>query len=199
MILLKVFDENPQLRAIQKAAEILNNDGLIIYPTDTIYGLGCSLYSKKGLEKLYKIKNMNAKTPLSFIASDLSNVSNFAQVDNQNYRLLNKYLPGPYTFILPANRKINKYMLYDRKEVGIRVPKNNICRVLTEELGCPVITTSVPLWGEEILNNGEKIANHFSREIDLVLDSGTIISEPSTIIDLTKHPFEIIRQGRGLI
>jgi len=199
MEIYKVYEKNPPKRAIQFAAEILHNDGLIVYPTDTIYGLGCSLYSKKALERIFLIKEMNAKTPLSFVASDLSDVASYAHVNNINYRILNKYLPGPFTFILPANKMVNKYMLYKRREVGIRVPDNNICRELTTVLGCPIITTSVPLWGEVVLNSGDKIAHHFERDIDLVLDSGIMISEPSTVIDLTVDPYEIIRQGKGTV
>jgi tRNA threonylcarbamoyl adenosine modification protein (Sua5/YciO/YrdC/YwlC family) len=199
MELYRIYEDNPSPRIISKAVKILKNDGLIVYPTDTIYGLGCSLFSKKALKRLYKIKDMSVKDPLSFVAPDLSNVSQYAVVENDAYRILRKYLPGPFTFILPANREINKYMLSKRKEVGIRVPDNNVCRMLTGELGAPIVTTSVPLWQETILNNGEAIAEYFNREIDLVLDSGTMISEPSTIVDLVSDPFEIIRKGKGEI
>lgn len=198
MKILKVYENSPPPRAISAAISILENDGLIVYPTDTIYGLGCSLHSKKALERLYRIKGMDKKTPLSFIASDLSTISEYALVENKNYRILNRYLPGPFTFILPANRLTNKYMLYSRNEVGIRIPQNSICAALTDYLGYPIVTTSVPLWGEEILNDGEKIALFFANEIDLVLDGGTIISEPSTIVDLTKESPEIVRQGKGI-
>ena len=170
MEIYKVYEDNPNPRIISKAVNCLQNDGLIVYPTDTIYGLGCSLHNKKALQRLYKIKNMSIKDPLSFVAPDLSNVSNYAIVENSAYRILKKYLPGPFTFILPANRNINKFMLSKRKEVGIRVPDNNICRALTTELGAPIVTTSVPIWKEEILNNGEAIAESFSRDIDMVLD-----------------------------
>lgn len=198
MKILKVYENSPPPRAISAAISMLESDGLIVYPTDTIYGLGCSLHSKKALERLYRIKAMDKKTPLSFIASDLSTISEYALVANKNYRILNRYLPGPFTFILPANRLTNKYMLYSRNEVGIRIPKNSICAALTDYLGYPIVTTSVPLWGEEILNDGEKIALFFANEIDLVLDGGTIISEPSTIVDLTRESPEIVRQGKGI-
>jgi len=199
MAIYKIYELNPSPRIISKAVEVLQNDGLIVYPTDTIYGLGCSLQSKKGLKKLYNIKNMDSKTHLSFIAPDLSDVARYALVSNQAYKIMNKYLPGPFTFVLPATKAVNKFMLFKRKEVGIRVPDNNICRELTQCLGSPIITTSVPLWGEEILNDGEKIAVYFNSEIDLILDSGILISEPSTVIDLSVEPFEIVRQGRGEI
>jgi len=198
-MILPVYEKNPPQRAIRKAAEILRDGGLIVFPTDTIYGLGCDLHNKRALEKIFRIKNMNEKSPLSFISPDLSRVAMYAHVSNRAYRLMNKYLPGPFTFILPAMREVNKYMLYKRKQIGIRVPKNNVCRMLTQELGNPVISTSVPLWGEKILNSGEVIHEYFGRQIDLVLDIGVLVSEPSTVIDCTDEEFRIIRQGKGVI
>ena len=198
-MLIKVYQKNPQLRAIKQAVEILITGGLIVYPTDTIYGLGCDLHNKKALEKLYRIKQMDEKTPLSFISPDLSEVARYAAVSDKAYRLLNRYLPGPFTFILPATKEVNKHMLYKRKQIGIRVPDDNICKMLTRTLGNPVINTSVPLWGEKILNSGEAIHEHFAKQIDLVLDIGVLVSEPSTIVDLTADPIEITRQGKGEI
>ncbi len=198
-MIIKVFEKNPQIRAIKKAVEILKNGGLIVYPTDTIYGLGCDLHNKKAIQKLYRIKKMNEKSPLSFISFDLSNVSFYAQVSNRAYRLMNKKLPGPYTFILPAMKEVNRYMLYKRKQIGIRVPDSNVCRTLTEHLGNPIISTSVPLWEEKVLNSGDVIYEYFSKQIDLVLDIGVLVSEPSTVIDLTEDEFKITRQGKGEI
>jgi tRNA threonylcarbamoyl adenosine modification protein (Sua5/YciO/YrdC/YwlC family) len=198
-MLIKVYQKNPQQRAIKQAVDIITRGGLIVYPTDTIYGLGCDLHNKKALEKLYRIKKMDEKTPLSFISPDLSEVSRYAGVSDRAYRLMNRHLPGPFTFILPATKEVNKHMLYKRKQIGIRVPDDNICRVLTRALGNPVINTSVPLWGEKILNSGEAIHEHFEKQIDLVLDIGVLVSEPSTIVDLTAEPFEITRQGKGQI
>jgi tRNA threonylcarbamoyl adenosine modification protein (Sua5/YciO/YrdC/YwlC family) len=198
-MLIKVYQKNPQLRAIKQAVEIIQSGGLIVYPTDTIYGLGCDLHNKKALEKLYRIKQMDEKTPLSFISPDLSEVARYAEVSDRSYRLMNRHLPGPFTFILPATKEVNKHMLYKRKQIGIRVPDDNICRLLSQTLGNPVINTSVPLWGEKILNSGEAIHEHFTKQIDLVLDIGVLVSEPSTIVDLTAEPFEITRQGKGEI
>ena len=199
-MILRVYEKNPQMRAIKKAVEIIQSGGLIVYPTDTIYGLGCDLHNKKAFEKLYRIKNMDEKTPLSFISPDLSKVSSYAKVSNRAYRLMNKYLPGPFTFILPAKKEVNKYMLHKRKQVGFRVPDSNVCRLLTEESGNPLVSTSVPLWGETVLNSGEAIHDYFGSEIDLVLDIDVLVSEPSTVVDLTSDDdFKIIRQGKGLI
>jgi len=198
-MLIKVYQKNPQLRAIKQAIEILTKGGLIVYPTDTIYGLGCDLHNKKAIEKLYRIKQMDEKTPLSFISPDLSEVARYAEVSDRAYRVMNRCLPGPFTFILPATKEVNKHMLYKRKQIGIRVPDDNICRLLTKTLGNPIINTSVPLWGEKLLNSGEAIHEQFAKQIDLVLDIGVLVSEPSTIVDLTAEPFEITRQGKGQI
>ena len=198
-MIIRVYENNPQLRAINKAVEILQSGGLVVYPTDTIYGLGCDLHNKKALEKIFRIKEMDEKSPLSFISPDLSEVSRYAKVSNKAYRVMNKCLPGPFTFILPAMKEVNRYMLYKRKQIGIRVPGSNVCQMLAQELGNPLISTSVPLWREKVLNSGEIIHDYFGKEIDLVLDIGTMISEPSTIVDLTEDEFEITRQGKGEI
>lgn len=187
------------MRAINKAVEILQSGGLVVYPTDTIYGLGCDLHNKKALKKIFRIKELDEKSPLSFISPDLSEVSKYAKVSNQAYRVMNKCLPGPFTFILPAMKEVNRYMLYKRKQIGIRVPGSNVCQMLAQELGNPLISTSVPLWREKVLNSGEIIHDYFGKEIDLVLDIGIMISEPSTIVDLTEDEFEITRQGKGEI
>jgi len=198
-MILKIHEQNPHMRAIRSAVDVLRSGGLIVYPTDTIYGLGCDLHNKRALEKLYRIKDMDEKSPLSFISPDLSNVSQYAQVGNRAYRIMNKCLPGPFTFILPAMKEVNRYMLYKRKQMGIRVPASNICRMLTEELGNPIINTSVPLWREKVLNSGEVIDEYFGSQIDLVLDIGVLMSEPSTIVDLSGDEFVITRQGKGEI
>lgn len=198
-MIIRMYEQNPQPRAIRLAVDTLRAGGLIVYPTDTIYGLGCDLHNKKALQKIFRIKQMDEKSPLSFISPDLADVSQYAKVGNRAYRLINKYLPGPYTFILPAKKEVNRYMLYRRKHIGIRVPDSNVCRALTAELGNPIISTSVPLWQETVLNSGEVIHEYFEKNIDLVLDIGTLISEPSTVVDCTDEEFFIVRQGKGKI
>lgn len=198
-MIMRIFESHPQARMITKAVDVLREGGLVVYPTDTIYGLGCDLHNKKALKKLCRIKGLDEKSPLSFISHDLSHVSEYAQVSNRAYRLINRYLPGPYTFILPATREVNRYMLFTRKNIGFRVPASNVCRMLSEELGNPIISTSVPLWREQVLNSGEVIDEYFGRQIDLVLDIGVLISEPSTVVDLTGDEYEVIRQGKGEI
>jgi tRNA threonylcarbamoyl adenosine modification protein (Sua5/YciO/YrdC/YwlC family) len=198
-MLIKIYESHPQKRVIAKAAGILKSGGLVVYPTDTIYGLGCDLHNKRALKKLYHIKGMDEKSPLSFISPDLSEVSTYAIVSTRAYRLMNKYLPGPFTFILPATKEVNRYMLYKRRHIGIRVPESNVCRELTRELGNPVISTSIPLWGEKVLNSGDVIEEYFGSQVDLVLDGGVLISAPSTIVDATEDAFRVLRQGKGSI
>jgi len=198
-LIIRVYEKNPQARAINIAVDILRSGGLVVYPTDTIYGLGCDLHNKKALEKIFRIKEMDKKSPLSFISPDLSKVSEYAKVSNRAYRVMNKCLPGPYTFILPAMKEVNRYMLYKRKQIGIRVPDSNVCRMLAEQLGNPIISTSVPLWREKVLNSGEIIRDYFGKEIELVLDIGILISKPSTIVDLSGEIFTIVRHGKGRI
>jgi len=146
---------------------------------------------------MFSIKGLDEKSPLSFISSDLSGVATYARVSNRAYRIMNKQLPGPFTFILQAMKEVNRYMLHKRKHIGIRVPQSNICRMITQELGNPIITTSVPLWREKVLNSGEVIDDFFGKQIDLVLDIGIMVSEPSTIVDCTTDDFQIVRQGKG--
>ena len=196
-MLMRIFESHPQARTIAKAVEVLHAGGLVVYPTDTLYGLGCDLHNKKAIEKLYRMKDLDEKSPLSFISHDLSQVSEYAHVSNRSYRLINRYLPGPYTFILPATREVNRFMPHKRKTIGFRVPDSNVCRMLCEELGTPVISTSIPLWREQVLNSGEVIDDYFGHQIDLVLDIGVLVSEPSTVVDLSGDEFEIIRQGKG--
>jgi tRNA threonylcarbamoyl adenosine modification protein (Sua5/YciO/YrdC/YwlC family) len=198
-LIIRVYEENPQPRAIQQAVDMLQAGGLLVYPTDTIYGLGCDLHSRKALEKIFRIKGMDAKSLLSFINPGLSSVATYAKVSNRAYRLMNRYLPGPFTFILPALKEVNKHMLSKRKQIGMRVPNSNICRALTLALGNPILSTSVPLWGERVLNSGEAIHDYFGEQIDLVLDIGVLVSEPSTIVDCTTEVFSIVRQGKGAI
>lgn len=198
-MIIRVYEENPQARVLNLAVDLLRSGGLVVYPTDTIYGLGCDLHNRKALEKIIRIKEMDNKSLLSFISPDLSKVSEYAKVSNRAYRVMNKCLPGPFTFILPARKEVNRYMLYKRKQIGIRVPDSNVCRMLAEQLGNPMISTSVPLWREKVLNSGEVIHDYFGKQIDLVLDIGVMISEPSTIVDFCEDEYEILRQGKGIL
>lgn len=189
--------ENPQLRFINKAVEKLRNGGLIIYPTDTVYGLGCNIYDKTALEKIISIKSDSETKLLSFVCADLKDIAKYAIVSDYAYRIMKRLLPGPYTFILPAVRQVPKKLWSKRKTVGIRVPNHPIALKLVHELGNPIISTSVTNRRGEVLTDPFEIKNIFHTQIDFMLASGNLISKPSSIIDLSGETPQIIREGAG--
>lgn len=198
---LKIHPENPQGRHITKAVEILNNDGVIIYPTDTIYGIGCSIFSKKAIEKIHLIKRQNPSKPFSFVCSDLSNISEYAIVSNSAYRVMRHLVPGPFTFILPASRlkQLPKSLISKRKTVGIRVPNNLITQTIVKELGHPILSASVTDVDGNIINNPEIINEKYMKQVDLIIDGGISILEASTVLDFTEEPPVVVREGAGNI
>jgi tRNA threonylcarbamoyl adenosine modification protein (Sua5/YciO/YrdC/YwlC family) len=194
---LVINSQNPQLRLIRKAVDVLKDGGVIIYPTDTVYGLGCDLSNKRGIERIYEIKRRSKKQPLSFVCSDLKHISQYARVTDYAYKTMKRYLPGPYTFILEASRLVPKIILPKRPTTGIRVPDNEICLSLIRELGQPIISTSVQSQDGEDLGNPSIIAESFGRIVDLIIDGGTIVPEPSSVISLVDDTVELIRIGKG--
>ena len=197
MIRLYTHPDNPQPRNISKAIRVLQEGGLIIYPTDTVYGLGCDLYNKRAVEKIYQIKGIRKKARLSFICPDLKNIAKYAHVSTPAYKIMRHLTPGPFTFILESTRAVPKILVEKRKTVGIRVPDNVICHTLLQEFGHPVISTSATFPGQEYMNDPEEIAEVFEHNVDLFLDVGIGGSEPSTIFDLTTDEPEILREGKG--
>jgi tRNA threonylcarbamoyl adenosine modification protein (Sua5/YciO/YrdC/YwlC family) len=195
--LLKIYPDNPHQRYIKMASDILSNNGLISYPTDTVYGLGASIYSKSAVDRIYKIKQVSNTKLLSFICKDIGEISEYAQISNSNFRIMKRCLPGPFTFILPTTNKTPKILYQKRRTVGIRIPDNSLCHALVSTLGNPVISTSVPAGKHEILNDPDEINRRMGDQLDIILDGGTLFSEPSTIIDLTGSEPKIIRQGKG--
>lgn len=185
------------MRLIKKAVELLQQGGLVVYPTDTVYGLGCSLFNKKGIERIYELKRQSKKQPLSFICSDLKDISRYANVSDFSYKIMKRLLPGPYTFILEASRLVPKIILPKRLTTGIRVPDNAICLALVRELGEPVISTSVKNEKDEYITDPREIEEQFRRRVDLVIDGGISSSEPSTILSLIGDQVEVIRSGKG--
>ena len=167
--MLSINSQNPQARLIQKAVAVLKDGGVIIYPTDTVYGLGCSLSNKRGIERIYEIKRRSKKRPLSFVCSDLKHISQYALVTDYAYKTMKRCLPGPYTFILEASRLVPKMILPKRPTTGIRVPDNQICLALIRELGEPIISTSVQTQEGEDLGNPLLIDEHFRRIVDLII------------------------------
>src|SRR3990167_7698239 len=189
----------PQHRLIKKVVQILKDGGVIAYPTDTIYGIGCDIFNKKGIEKIYQIKKREKNKPMSFICADLSDISQYAIVSNYAYRIMKRSLPGPYTFILEASSITPKKIMSKKKTVGIRIPDHKICLAVVKELGHPLITTSANISTEEELNNPDDIEDKLGSSLDLIIDEGPLISEPSTIVDLTGDSPIILREGKGEI
>jgi tRNA threonylcarbamoyl adenosine modification protein (Sua5/YciO/YrdC/YwlC family) len=195
-MLLSIHTNHPEPRKIRRAVEALAGGGVIAYPTDTVYGLGCDITNKRALDRLYAIKGMDRAHPLAFVCPDLSDIARYAIVDNQVYRVLRRFLPGPYTFILPATRDVPKLVQMRRKTVGIRVPACEATRALARELGRPVASTTAASPDGEPFVDPQEIDAAF-RGLDLVLDGGVGGFVPTTVIDLTKVPPEIVREGAG--
>ncbi len=187
----------PQLRYINKAVEILRNGGVIIYPTDTVYGLGCDIYNHEALERIYEIKQETGTKLYSFICPDLKDISKYAKVSDYAYKIMKKLLPGPYTFVLPAAKDVPKKLWTKRKTVGIRIPDHKVALILAKELGNPIVSTSVTNRKGEILYDPEEIRILFNTQVDLMLSAGALEGEPSSIIDLSQEEPEIIRVGAG--
>ena len=196
---LQIHPENPQTRHLKSAADILKDGGVIIYPTDSVYGLGCDLFNKNAVERIYHCKGNDKRKLLSFICPDLKGITEYAYVSNAAYKVMRHLLPGPYTFILNATRQVPKILLERRKTVGIRVPDNAACQGLLAEFGRPIISTSACLSDQEFLSDPEEIAATFDHIVDLFLDSGPGGLEPSTIIDFTQDEPVVIRQGKGKV
>jgi tRNA threonylcarbamoyl adenosine modification protein (Sua5/YciO/YrdC/YwlC family) len=196
-MIFRINPQNPQKRLIDKVAGILSDGGVIAYPTDTIYGFGCDIFNKKAIQRIYHLKKRSPLKPFSFICSDLKNISQYAQVTNLAYKIMKRCLPGPYTFILPGSKLVPKIMLTKRKTVGIRVPNNNICLAIVKSLGHPIISTSVGFSGEEVFTDPQQIEETFGTQIDVTIDGGILINQPSSIISLMDDRPEVIREGLG--
>ena len=194
---IQIHPRNPQSRHVKTAAEVLRSGGLVIYPTDSVYGLGCGLFDKKGVARIYQIKGNDKRKLLSFICPDLKEIAEYANVPNPAYKIMRHLLPGPYTFILTATRQVPRILLENRKTVGIRVPDNPICQALLAEFGSPIISTSACLPEQAYLSDPDEIAETFAHTADLFLDAGPGGLEPSTIVDLTGEEPVLVRQGKG--
>ena len=196
---LKINPQNPQPRHIERVVQILRRGGIIAYPTDTCYGLGCDIMNKKAIEKVYQIKQMDKRRPFSFICSDLTNISRYAKVTNYAYKTMKRLLPGPYTFILDGSKLVPKMMLTKRKTAGIRVPDHPICHEIIQKLGNPIISTSITKPDRTMLNEPFLIDQHLGKRIDVVIDGGVVPGEPSSVISLIDDEPEVIREGLGAV
>jgi tRNA threonylcarbamoyl adenosine modification protein (Sua5/YciO/YrdC/YwlC family) len=196
-MLVAINSQNPQMRLIRKAVEILKSGGVIIYPTDTVYGMGCDLFNKRGIERIYEIQHRDRRQPLSFICSDLKDISQYARVSDDAYKIMRRLLPGPYTFILEASRAVPKIILPKRQTTGIRVPNNAICMALVAEMGSPIISTSVKDEDGELLSDPRIIEERFGKRMDMIIDGGIIAATPSSVVSLLDEGVEVIRIGKG--
>jgi tRNA threonylcarbamoyl adenosine modification protein (Sua5/YciO/YrdC/YwlC family) len=196
-MLININQHNPQQRLILKVVDILKSGGVVVYPTDTYYGIGCDIMNKKAIERIYQIKQRNRSKPFSFICSGLKNISFYAKVSNYAYKTMKRLLPGPYTFILEGSKLVPKIMLTKRKTAGIRVPDNPICLALVKELGNPVITTSATMPDGTIFHDASLIHDYFGNRVDVVVDGSIVPGQPSSVILMINDIPEVIRKGLG--
>lgn len=196
-MLLNINQENPQGRLISQVVESLRQGGVIAYPTDTTYGIGCDIFNPRGIKNIYQIKQRDARKPFSFICADLSDAANYARISNFAFKIMKRHLPGPYTFVLDATRIVPDSLTTRQKTVGIRIPADNIAMAIVRELGHPLVTTSANLSGETPLHDPLEIESCLGRMLNFVVDGGIRFGDPSTVISLIDDRIEILRQGCG--
>lgn len=196
-MLLNINSENPQPRLIAQVVDCLQKGGIIAYPTDTTYGIGCSIFNKKGLERIYQVKQRDKRKPFSFICSDLSEVSRYTRLTNQAFKIMKRYLPGPYTFVLEASREVPDLLITRQKTVGIRIPDNTICLALVQGLAAPIVTTSANLSNDDPIGDPFEIDRLFGHALDLVVDGGLLTTDVSSVISLVGNQPELLRKGSG--
>ncbi len=195
-MLVEIHAQTPQARRIAQAVEILKNGGVIVFPTDTVYGLGCDIFNKQAILKIHQLKNQPAGKPFSFICPGLTEISQYARVSNYAYKTLKRLLPGPYTFVLEGSRQVPKLMLTRQKTVGIRVPDHPVCRAIAEALGNPLLSTSISSQSDYIVHAWE-VEEMYGRQVDMVLDGGPVPGEPSSIVSLVNDEPVVLRAGAG--
>lgn len=188
---------DPELRFINKAINVLKDGGVIIYPTDTVYGIGCDIFNKQALDRVKDIKSNPDIKLLSFICPDLKNISKYAKVSDYAYKTMKRLLPGPYTFILPASKEVPKKLWSKRKTVGIRIPDHKVALKIVDGLGNPIVSTSTTTRKGELLVNPLEIKSVFNSQVDLMLASGNLSGRPSSVIDLSGEEPEVVREGAG--
>jgi tRNA threonylcarbamoyl adenosine modification protein (Sua5/YciO/YrdC/YwlC family) len=194
---LEIHPEHPEPRKIQRAVDVLRDGGVIAYPTDTVYGIGCDITQKKAVDRVYAIKRMKPDQPLAFICPDLGDLAKYALVDDRTYRLMRRLTPGPYCFILEASREVPRILQMKRKTVGIRVPHNEVALALVRALGNPIVSSTASRDGEP-LNDPADIAEAFPG-LDLILDAGYGGLTPSTVLDVTGSDVVVVREGAGAV
>jgi len=196
-MILEINPEYPQPHQILRVVESLKDGRVIAYPTDTTYGIGCSIFCKKSIERIYRMKQRDRRKPFSVICSSLSEISQYAKVSNSAFKIIKRYLPGPYTFVFEATREVPDLLLTRQKTVGIRIPDNRICCDLVAALGNPIITTSANLSGEEPEGDPRTIADTFGTQLDFVIDGGILTTDVSSVVSLISEVPEVLRAGLG--
>jgi tRNA threonylcarbamoyl adenosine modification protein (Sua5/YciO/YrdC/YwlC family) len=196
-MILEINRENPQPRLIARVAGTLRDGGIIAYPTDTTYGIGCSIFNKKGIERIYLLKQREKKKPFSFICADLSEVARYAKVSNYAFKILKRYFPGPYTFVLDASSVVPDLLVTRQKTVGVRIPANPICLAIVRELGHPVITTSANRSGDEPIGDPFQVEREMGKQLDLVVDGGLLSADVSSVVSLIDDVPSVLRKGIG--
>lgn len=196
-MIIEINPNNPQPRLISKVVDILEGGGVIAYPTDTTYGIGCSIMSKRGIERIYSIKQRDKKKPFSFICSDLSDISRYAKVSNYQYKVMKRLLPGAFTFVLNASNTVPGLLVTKQKTVGIRIPDNKICLAIVQALGHPIITTSANRAGEEPIGDPIAVENELGKQLDIVVDGGTLSAAVSSVVSLIDDIPLVLRKGVG--
>lgn len=196
-MIVQINPENPQPRLISKIVETLDKGGVIAYPTDTTYGIGCSIFNKRGIDRIYTIKQREKKKPFSFICSDLSDIARYARVSNFQYKLMKRLLPGPYTFVLNATSLVPDLLVTKQKTVGIRIPDNKICLAIVRQLGHPIITTSANRSGEEPIGDPSLVDYELGKQLDIVVDGGILTAAVSSVVSLIDDIPTILRKGAG--
>ncbi len=196
-MLLEINPINPQPRLVAQVVQALNRGGVVAYPTDTTYGIGCSIFSKRGVERIYEIKHREKKKPFSFICADLSDIARYAQVSNYAFKVMKRLLPGPYTFVLSATALVPDLLLTKQKTVGIRIPANRICLAVVRELGHPIVTTSANLSGEEPIGDPLQVEEEMGKLLDFTLDGGQLSADVSSVISLINDKPVVLRKGSG--
>ncbi len=196
-IMLTIQPDNPQERLIKQAVEILSKGGIMAYPTDTVYGIGCDIFHKQSIQRIMQLKGKSKFAPLSFICPDLKDIAKYAHVTNPAYKVMRQLLPGPYTIVLKGTRLVPKLMLAKRNTVGIRIPDNNICHALLKQLGHPIVSTSASLRDDIIFTDPEEIDRYIGHALDLIIDGGLLGLTPSSVIDLSGEEFRVLRKGKG--
>ncbi|NQU68752.1 MAG: threonylcarbamoyl-AMP synthase [Candidatus Marinimicrobia bacterium] len=196
-MIISVHSENPNLRHVRHAVDALKEGELIVYPTDTLYGLGCDIFNKTAIEKIYALRKMDRKKPLSFICHDFSQIAEYAKISNYVYKVMKSILPGPYTIVLPATNKVPKMLVTKQKTVGIRIPDNEFALALVKEFGGPIISTTLTSDDQIAISDPDAIHELYKTQIKYVFSSGISASEPSTVIEIKDGEIGVLREGKG--